>query len=78
MLVLEDGPLMVFPRFRAYLAGRQRKPGGWFDMISCIGCASVYIGSVTALALAGDVLEWILYTLSFSAVTVLTARLSDR
>ena len=74
MLVREAGPLNVFARFRAYLAQRQQKSGGLFDLVSCVACTSVYTGSVTALLVAGDAIEFILYTLSFSAISVLLER----
>lgn len=76
MLVKETGPLAIFARFRAFLASRQKRMGGLYDMVSCIACTSVYIGAVAALCVAGGLLEFIVYTLSFSAVTVLTERLT--
>lgn len=76
MLVKETGPLGIFARFRAHLAQKQQKMGGLFDLISCMACTSVYIGAVTALWVSGGVLEFILYTLSFSAITMLTERLT--
>ena len=75
MIVKETGPLAIFARFRAYLAQKQQKMGGMFDLVSCIACTSVYIGSVTALCFAYGPITWILYTLSFSAVAVLVERL---
>lgn len=69
-LVKEQGPLDIFARFRAYLATHQKRMGGWFDMVSCVACTSIYIGAVTATALAGDVITWIWYTLTFSAVAM--------
>lgn len=74
MLVKEAGPLAVFVRFRAYLAQKQQRMGGLYDLFSCIACTSVYIGPVTALGVAGCVLEFIAYTLSFSAISVLIER----
>lgn len=76
MLVKEDGPLFMLARMRAYLAKNQQKRGGLFDLISCVYCTSVWIGSVTALFVAVDVLEFIMYSLSFSAITVLVERLT--
>lgn len=75
MLVNELGPLGVLARFRSFLANRQKRVGGAFDMISCVNCTSVYIGFIAALGLAGDVLELIMYSLSFSAVSVIINRL---
>lgn len=67
MFVKEAGPLGIFSRLRAYLASKQKRSGGLFDMVSCVSCASIYIGSVTAVGAAGSVLVWIWYTLAFSA-----------
>lgn len=75
MIAKEDGPFMMFPRLRAYLAKNQKHQGGMFDMVSCIGCLSMYIGFVAALAVAGSVFELIAYTLAFSAIAVLIDRL---
>lgn len=75
-LVKETGPLAVFARFRAHLAQKQKRMGGLYDMFSCISCVSVYVGAVAALPVSGGFLEWAAYTLSFSAVTLLTERLS--
>lgn len=72
LLVKQIGPLAVFARFRALLASKQKRPGGLYDMFSCLSCMSMTIGAVTSLALAGSVLEFILYTLSFSAIATLT------
>ena len=74
MLVKEDGPLFMLARMRAYLAKNQQKRGGLFDLISCVYCTSVWIGSVTALWVAESVLELIWYTLAFSAISVVIER----
>ena len=71
ILVKQKGPLDIFVRLRAYLASKQKRSGGLFDFISCMTCTSVTIGAVTALWLAGDALEWILYTFAFSAISSL-------
>lgn len=76
MIVREAGPLAVFTRFRAYLASKQKRSGGMFDMVSCVSCMSIHIGAITALWVAQDVFHWIAYTLSFSAIACLTERLS--
>ena len=78
ILIRENGPLAIFARLRAYLAENQHGIGGLYDLFSCISCLSIYIGAVTALALAGDTLEWILYSLSFSAITVIIERLMSK
>lgn len=76
MLVKDTGPLDIFARFRAFLATRQKKAGGWFDMFSCIGCVSVYVGATTALWPAESFFEWVLYTLAFSAIATLIERVT--
>lgn len=76
MLVKETGPLNVFSRLRAYLAQKQKRMGGMFDMISCMACASVWVGSVTSLWPAQGFFSWIWYTLAFSAITILIERFS--
>ena len=74
MLVKQRGPLDVFVKLRAYLAEKQKRMGGLFDMISCFGCATVLTGAVVSLCFAGSILAWIGYTLAFSAVATLTER----
>jgi len=71
LLVNQSGPLDMFVRFRAYLAQKQTRKGGLYDMLSCVACTTVIIGAVTSLAFAGGLFEWIAYTLSFSALATL-------
>ncbi len=78
MFVRENGPVSVFARLRAYLASKQKRMGGFFDMISCVACISVYVAAVTAVAPAGNALEWLGYTLAFSAVATLTEALAKK
>lgn len=74
ILVKQRGPADIFVRFRAFLANNQKRSGGFFDLISCMTCTSVTIGAVTSLWLAHGILEWILYTFAFSALSSLTER----
>ena len=71
MLMRDTGPLDVFSRIRAFLAKKQKRAGGLFDLVTCPSCLSIYIGSVVSLGLAGGVFEWGLYTFTFSAITLL-------
>lgn len=71
MVVKETGPLSVFAKLRANRARKQKRIGGSFDMLSCVACASIYIGAVVALWPAGDVVTWFVYTLAFSAVATI-------
>lgn len=71
MLVRELGPKGIFARFRNFLAKKQTSVGGLFDMFSCVGCVSMYVGFLTALLVSGSVLQLFMYTLSFSALTKL-------
>jgi hypothetical protein len=75
MLSKELGPKAIFAQLRAHAAKKQRQPGGMYDMLSCVGCTSVYTGAVTALWLAGDVFIWIAYTLAFSAIATILEKL---
>lgn len=75
MLVRDLGPYAIFAKLRAYLAKRQTRVGGLYDMISCVSCVSVYIAFLTSLAFAQGVLEIFLYTFAFSAVSKLTEAL---
>lgn len=74
ILVKQKGPLDIFIRFRAYLAQKQKRSGGLFDMISCVTCTSMYIGLLASLAASNGFLEWIAYGLSFSAIASLIER----
>lgn len=73
----ENGPLLIFARFRAYLANKQQRLGGFYDMVSCVACMSMYIGLWAAIWPAGTVLELIGYTIAFSAVATLIERYSE-
>lgn len=77
MVVKEIGPLGIFERFRAYAAKNHHRRGDLFDALSCFGCVSVYMGAVTALGAAHGLLEWMTYTLAFSAIALLIARILD-
>lgn len=78
MVSRENGPLDLFAKLRAHFARKQSRIGGMFDLISCVGCTSVYVGSVTALWAAQDVFGWMMYTLSFSAFATIVERLYYR
>ena len=72
IIVKQKGPLDIFVRMRAYLAQNQTKSGGLFDLVSCMTCTSVTIGAATALLVAQSVVEWIMYSLAFSAISSVT------
>lgn len=77
MALFEEGPFDIFARFRAWAARKELLLGlNILTLTTCLKCMSVWIGSVAALWLAGDVLWWILYTLSFSAITIVTEALT--
>lgn len=73
-VVKENGPLMVFARFRAYLAKRQKRSGGMFDLISCVYCTSFWVALFAAMWAAQSLVELIWYALALSgAATLLEA-----
>lgn len=78
IIVKENGPLMIFARIRAYLGRTQKRSGGFFDMISCVRCLSVWIGLVGALSVSDGFLELIGYTLAFSAVASIIDLMMNR
>lgn len=62
---------MVFARIRAFLASKQKRSGGLYDMISCVYCVSFWVGLLAALWFAGHVFQLFAYGLAFSAVSML-------
>ena len=70
-IVHEDGPLMVWARLRARLARTQKRNGGMFDMISCVKCASFWVGLVASVWLADGVFDVLVYSFAFSGVATL-------
>ena len=70
-IVKEAGPLMVFTRFRAYLATHQKRSGGFFDAFSCTMCISFWIGLIASLWVAQDFFHWLGYGLALSGVSLL-------
>lgn len=74
LLAKQNGPRDVFARLRAYLSRRQKRSGGWFDAITCVTCSSMYVGAVVALWGSENVLEWLAYTLAFSAIATIIER----
>ena len=78
MLVNQDGPLDVFARLRANLAANQKSSGGMYDMLSCVSCTSMAIGAVAALVPSDGVLEWVGYTIVFSAISTLLDALMQK
>lgn len=77
-ITFESGPLDVFARLRAHLARSQKHAGGFFDMVSCIRCVSVWIGLAGALFVSDSFLNVIGYTFAFSGVTMLLERLTNK
>lgn len=78
MMVRETGPFAVFAKSRAMAAKASSEPGGLYELVSCISCSSVYIGLVAALFIAESLVGIFLYTLSFSAIAIITERLTTR
>lgn len=76
MLTAESGPLDIFERLRARLAGGQKRSGGLYDLISCVYCTSIYIGAIIAFIASQSVFEFFVGTLAFSAIAVLIERLT--
>lgn len=76
IFVKQKGPLDIFVRFRAHLASRQKRMGGWYDMFSCMACVTMMAGAIMALAFANGLLQWIGYTLALSAIATLIERFS--
>ena len=74
-IVKETGPAMIFTRFRAFLASKQKMQGGFFDLVSCVACTSLWIGLLTALWVATTPFEYFAYSFSFSAVALITEAL---
>jgi hypothetical protein len=72
MLWTESGPLNVFMRLRAFLATKQRRMGGLYDMVSCLYCLSVWVAMVPALFLAHNPLTFVGYTLILSSIAIVT------
>lgn len=78
MVVKEMGPLGIFSKLRADRARKQKMVGGTFDMLSCVACASIYIGSVAALGAAHGLFSWLGYTLALSAIATFLEQIYDR
>lgn len=78
MVVKEMGPLGIFARLRANRAKNQKRIGGSFDMLSCVACSSIYIGSVAALGAAHGLFSWLGYTFAFSAIATFLEQIYDR
>jgi hypothetical protein len=70
----DDGPLNIFLRFRAFAAANQRREGGVFDTVSCVGCTSMWVALVFSLCFADNPVSWIIYTLVLSGVAMLIER----
>jgi hypothetical protein len=68
MLWTENGPLDIFARFRATLAKRQKRMGGYYDLVSCFYCLSVWVSLLFSLFLADNILEIPAYTLILSGI----------
>lgn len=77
-LIDERGPLDIFVRFRAYLARKQKRSGGLFDLFSCFYCLSFWVAVIPALIFAGSLLTFILLTLILSSIAILIQRVFDK
>ena len=80
LLVHEDGPFNIFKRLRK-LAGLENVveiPDGFFPgVLSCVWCASLWVGAVWALVwwLAPEVVEWLALPFALSALAIGLERL---
>lgn len=78
ILSVQNGPLDVFARIRAYLASKQKHKGGLYDFVTCTTCISMPIAAVTAILPSQTAFQFIAYTLCFSALGTLLERLTKR
>jgi len=74
----EKGPLMMWAKLRARLARTQKRPGGLFDMVSCVQCLSFWIGLVGALWVSDSIFSWIGYGFAFSGASLIMEALLSK
>ena len=77
-MVKEKGPLDCFARLRARLAASQKRSGGFFDMISCTSCLSLWTGLVASLFVSQTLFEIIVYAFAFSGASMLLESLFSK
>jgi hypothetical protein len=78
MLWVERGPIDMFTRMRAYLAKKQKRMGGLYDLVSCFFCLSVWVSMLPAIFMAKDLLTFILSVLILSGIAVIIHQLIER
>lgn len=70
MIYYENGPAMVFARFRAW-AARFDNPGHLNDMLSCFKCLSVWVALPAAFVVAESLGWFLAYWLALSGGAII-------
>jgi hypothetical protein len=77
MVWTERGPLDIFIRARAFLAKKQKRMGGLYDLVSCFFCLSVWVSIIPAIFMATDFLTFIITVLILSGIAIIIQELIE-
>lgn len=70
MIINENGPYNIFGKLSYYIKSKRYKDGGIVQLFTCFYCLSIYISIPFSILLSNSILEFILYTLSLSTVSI--------
>jgi len=70
MILDENGPFNVFGKLANYTDKLKYKDGGLKQLLNCFYCMSVYLSIPFSIYLANNVLEFFIYVLAMSALSI--------
>ncbi len=74
MFAREYGPLEIFNRIRIFALGLGQHSAifrSLYDGINCMWCNSVWFSAIASFAIAENMIQWVIYTLSISCMAIL-------
>lgn len=85
LLVFEEGPFLIFPRFRHFVGVRfdamseAQADNELAKLFTCIWCLSVWMGIFFAIAyyFAPNLTFWVSLPFAFSSVALIAKRITD-
>jgi len=71
MILDENGPFNIFGKLANYTDKLKYKDGGLKQLSTCFYCMSIYLSVPFSIYLANNVVEFIIYVLSMSALAII-------
>ncbi len=75
MITKEDGPFNIFTKLQNFLYKTNIQ--FFIKLTECFYCLSIWISAIFSIFLAKNILEFILYTLSLSTLSIIVEKYLD-